>query len=80
MSELYTFWDTMTPYRTESVHLLVLMNSATIYAFSGSRVQGYRVLGRRVQGLRVEVQGYGIPKVLLKVSLHVMLLCPHPLP
>ena len=29
MDTLYTFWDNITHYKTESVHLLGLMNSAT---------------------------------------------------
>ena len=29
MDTLYTFWDNTTHYQTESVHFLVLMNSAT---------------------------------------------------
>ena len=29
MDTLYTFWDNITHYKTESVHFLVLMNSAT---------------------------------------------------
>ena len=29
MDTLYTFWDNITHYKTESVHFLGLMNSAT---------------------------------------------------
>ena len=29
MDRLYTFWDNITQYKTESVHFLGLMNSAT---------------------------------------------------
>ena len=31
MDTLYTFWDNITHYRTESVHFLGLMNLATKY-------------------------------------------------
>ena len=37
MSRLYTFWDTIIPYRTESAHFFVgggLMNSATKFSIS----------------------------------------------
>ena len=33
MDTLYTFWDNITHYKTESVHFLALMNSAPKYIY-----------------------------------------------
>ena len=46
MSTLHTFWDAIIPYRTESVHFLGLMNSATRFGALGG-------LGSKGLGLRV---------------------------
>ena len=42
MDTLYTFWDNIAHYKTQSVHFLGLMNSATMLGFRGrgSQVQG----------------------------------------
>ena len=49
MDTLYTFWDNITHYNTESVHFLGLMNSAT-----RSRASG---LGGMVWGLGSLISG-----------------------
>ena len=49
MDTLYTFWDNITHYRTESVHFLGLMNSATKGSFGikgcGDLASGFRIQG-----------------------------------
>ena len=50
MDTLYTFWDNSTHYKTESVHFLGLMNSAT-------KCLGFTVLVFRVYGSGFTVSG-----------------------
>ena len=46
MDTLYTFWDNSTHYKTESVHFLGLMNSAT-------KIRGLGASGLYGSGFRV---------------------------
>ena len=46
MDTLYTFWDNITHYRTESVHFWGLINSATKFRVRGLNVGlGFRLYG-----------------------------------
>ena len=50
MGTLKTFWDTMIPYRTESVRFFVLMNSATKGGFTAYTLE-FRISGVDFRGL-----------------------------
>ena len=68
MDTLYTFWDNIIHYKTESAHVLGLMNSATKRRVEGSEsgfgfrlgiIIGFRVASRHSNRLGASLQDWG---------------------